>query len=51
LVTNGTLGVPSITDPGLTTAQPVPLLSAWGLGLAALVMLLAALRPLVHRIH
>jgi spore coat protein A len=51
LVTNGTLGVPSITDPGLTTAQPVPLLSPWGLGLAALVMLLAALRPLVHRIH
>jgi spore coat protein A len=50
LVTNGTLGAPSVMDPGLSTIAPVPSLSPGGLGLAALVMLLVALRRLARRV-
>jgi spore coat protein A len=50
LVTNGTLGTPNVADPGLSTQPPaVPSISGWGLGLAALVMLLLARRPLTER--
>jgi spore coat protein A len=48
LITNGTLGATTVADPGLSTQPPpaVPSISAWGSALAALLMLLAARRPL-----